>query len=197
MTVLDQKVTPPGTARTDWLIAAELAQRLGGDFGVHGSDSELWAELVANSPGPRRRDHRGAAAPDARRRDRPARRRRCPVRRRREPIVPPAQNAYSLRLVLSRPLYDGGTLLAAVAVVRRARPTPSARLSPADAAPLGVGRRPGRQASLGQRIARSSSAVVDNGVPAGLGRAGAQRHGRRRHHAHRRRPTRSATSGWR
>ena len=27
VSVLNQKVTPPGTARTDWMIAAELAQQ--------------------------------------------------------------------------------------------------------------------------------------------------------------------------
>ena len=32
--MLHQKVTPPGTARSDWMIAAELAARLGGDLGV-------------------------------------------------------------------------------------------------------------------------------------------------------------------
>ena len=31
---LNQKVTPPGTARADWMIAAELAARLGGDLGL-------------------------------------------------------------------------------------------------------------------------------------------------------------------
>jgi NADH-quinone oxidoreductase subunit G len=49
ISVLSQKVTPPGTARPDWMIAAELAQRLGDDLGVL-SLEELFAELVAVAP---------------------------------------------------------------------------------------------------------------------------------------------------
>ena len=45
VTTLHQKVTPPGTARADWMIAAELAVRLGGDLGI-GTAADLWAELV-------------------------------------------------------------------------------------------------------------------------------------------------------
>ncbi|CAN5735372.1 NADH-quinone oxidoreductase subunit G [soil metagenome] len=35
---LAQKVTPPGTARSDWMIAAELAWRLGADLGLESVD---------------------------------------------------------------------------------------------------------------------------------------------------------------
>ena len=44
VTWLGQKVTPPGTARPDWMIATELASRLGGDLGAS-SLEELWAEV--------------------------------------------------------------------------------------------------------------------------------------------------------
>ena len=40
-----QKVTPPGTARADWIIAAELALLLGGDLGFDAQD-DVWAELA-------------------------------------------------------------------------------------------------------------------------------------------------------
>ncbi|QXC60169.1 NADH-quinone oxidoreductase subunit NuoG [Aquihabitans sp. G128] len=44
-----QKVTPPGTARPDWMIAAELAFRLGADLGF--TDAvEVWAEIERVSP---------------------------------------------------------------------------------------------------------------------------------------------------
>ncbi len=46
---LSQKVTPPGTARPDWMVAAELAFRLGDDLGVESID-ELFAELVTVAP---------------------------------------------------------------------------------------------------------------------------------------------------
>jgi NADH-quinone oxidoreductase subunit G len=44
ITWLGQKVTAPGTARPDWMIAAELATRLGGDLGAS-SLEQIWAEI--------------------------------------------------------------------------------------------------------------------------------------------------------
>ena len=44
-----QKVTSPGTARADWMIAAELAAQLGADLGFIDLD-ELWAEINQVSP---------------------------------------------------------------------------------------------------------------------------------------------------
>jgi anaerobic selenocysteine-containing dehydrogenase len=49
LTWLAQKVTAPGTARPDWMIAIELASRLGADLGA-GSLEDLWAEIEAVSP---------------------------------------------------------------------------------------------------------------------------------------------------
>ncbi len=43
-----QKVTPPGTARPDWMIAAELAAQMGSDLGFIDLD-ELWSELAETS----------------------------------------------------------------------------------------------------------------------------------------------------
>ena len=44
-----RKVTPPGTARPDWMIAVELAAQLGEDLGFIDLD-ELWADLSQASP---------------------------------------------------------------------------------------------------------------------------------------------------
>jgi NADH-quinone oxidoreductase subunit G len=44
VTVVRRKVTPPGTARPDWMIAAELAFRLGADLGFT-TPEEIWAEV--------------------------------------------------------------------------------------------------------------------------------------------------------
>ncbi|MGV3760365.1 MAG: NADH-quinone oxidoreductase subunit NuoG [Actinomycetota bacterium] len=49
VSTLTRKITPPGTARADWMIAAELAQRLGSDLGVT-SVEDLWAEIEALAP---------------------------------------------------------------------------------------------------------------------------------------------------
>jgi NADH-quinone oxidoreductase subunit G len=46
---LTQKITPPGTARSDWMIAAELASRLGGDLGFR-THSEITAEIARMAP---------------------------------------------------------------------------------------------------------------------------------------------------
>jgi len=40
-----QRVTPPGTARADWMIAAELALRLDADLGLE-SPADIWDEIA-------------------------------------------------------------------------------------------------------------------------------------------------------
>ena len=45
---LGKKVTAPGTARPDWMIAVELARHLGGDLGAS-SLEDLWAEIESVS----------------------------------------------------------------------------------------------------------------------------------------------------
>ena len=49
ITRLGQKVTPPGTARPDWMIAVELAARLGDDLGFESPD-DIWSEIERVAP---------------------------------------------------------------------------------------------------------------------------------------------------
>ncbi|WCO66723.1 NADH-quinone oxidoreductase subunit NuoG [Iamia majanohamensis] len=49
ISVLGQAVTAPGTARPDWMIAAELTRRLGADLGLE-SVADIWAEVEAVAP---------------------------------------------------------------------------------------------------------------------------------------------------
>ena len=49
VTRLGQKIVPPGVAWPDWMIASELAARLGGDLGVE-TIEELWAEITSYAP---------------------------------------------------------------------------------------------------------------------------------------------------
>jgi len=49
VSVLARKVTPPGTARADWMLAAELAYRLGGDLSLD-SVAAIWSEIEALAP---------------------------------------------------------------------------------------------------------------------------------------------------
>ena len=56
VTRLGQKIVPPGVAWPDWMIASELAARLGADLGVESLD-DLWAEITQYAP-----SHHGVAA---------------------------------------------------------------------------------------------------------------------------------------
>jgi predicted molibdopterin-dependent oxidoreductase YjgC len=49
ITRLGQKVTPPGTARPDWMIAVDLAARLGDDLGFESPD-DIWNEIERVAP---------------------------------------------------------------------------------------------------------------------------------------------------
>jgi len=49
VSLISQKVTPPGTARHDWMLAAELAFRLGADLELE-SVEDIWAEIEAFAP---------------------------------------------------------------------------------------------------------------------------------------------------
>ncbi len=49
VSLISQKVTPPGTARHDWMLAAELAFRLGADLELE-SIEDIWDEIEAFAP---------------------------------------------------------------------------------------------------------------------------------------------------
>ncbi len=132
VTALNQLVTPPGTARDDWMIAVDLADRLGADLGVETSADDLAEEMAGFSDA-----HvvLGDGAPvgdgvmlDISGRD---------LLTSAEVEVPPA-NAYSLRLVLNRTMYDKGTLLEESESSAGLAGESVVKLSAADAAPLGV-----------------------------------------------------------
>lgn len=157
-----QKVTPPGTARADWQIAAEIADRLGSDLGVESVES-IRAEMAAVS------DVFAAITEEALAAD---------------PIdgvllsggsVPaptasatsaPANDAYSLRLVATRRMYDNGTMVQACAASAGLAAAVQVRLNPSDFAKLGIdsGTIVKVVSGKGELMAPVS---VDAGVPAG------------------------------
>ncbi len=165
VTVLHQKVTPPGTARTDWMIAAELALRLGGDLGVESSQVELWDELVKHSA-----PHDGLSSAALAAQEDPDGL-LLPLDATIElaattPTNVPPRSADSLRLVVNRTLYDSGSAISHCASSAALVPEASVRLSPADAAAMGL--------ETGTFVTVASShgsvsvpAVVDPGVPGG------------------------------
>jgi NADH-quinone oxidoreductase subunit G len=134
VTSLAAKVTAPGRARPDWMIAVELAEALGGDLGVvtldqlheellelppfaPATDSALVAHrdgvLLADEGGPHPFPT-GTAAP------------------------PSPRNAYDLRLVVSRRLYDAGTAVTNSPFLAPLAPGERLHLHPLDLDRLGA-----------------------------------------------------------
>jgi NADH-quinone oxidoreductase subunit G len=107
VSALSQKVTAPGSARADWIIAAELALSLGTDFGA-GTVEEVHDQLVAAVPA------FASASASALAADRDgvlltiAPTTLADVT---TPTMTP-RSSYDLRLVVSRTLYDAGVAVA-------------------------------------------------------------------------------------
>ncbi|HET9773255.1 MAG TPA: molybdopterin-dependent oxidoreductase, partial [Acidimicrobiia bacterium] len=159
VSTVSRRVTPPGTAREDWIIAADLAARLDADLGVT-SAGELLDEIEAVAP-----THAGlgerllAAAGDG-------------VLIEGGGISPgetaavslPTADSYSLRLTSGRTLYDEGTLVQrAPSIAKLARPA-TIRLNPHDFDRLGIDDgTPVKVASARGSI--TASITSDPGVP--------------------------------
>ena len=109
ISALGKKVTPPGTARPDWMIAVEIAAQLGVDLGFVDLD-ELWAELSEVSPlhATTSMADIASAGPDA-------------VLLRGGSVSAPEASSFSpeqaggasngMSLVVTRKMYDAGTML--------------------------------------------------------------------------------------
>jgi len=163
VSVCEQKVTPAGTSRPDWMIAAELALRLGNDLGLD-SPEQIRAELAAVSAvhgdlteealeagrvdGVLISGSGDIAAPVA------------------PPAASPANDAYSLRLVATRRMYDDGVALRYSPASAGLARSIQVRLNPVDFDKLGVdsGTIVKVEAARGHLLAPVAS---DAGVPAG------------------------------
>ncbi len=103
---LGQKVTAPGSARDDWMIAAELAMRLGGDLGVR-SPQDIWREVSALAPSHVGCTVEAISAPGA---EDGILVRGGSVEWSPEPAAdPPAVDSYAFRLVAGRRFWDAAT----------------------------------------------------------------------------------------
>jgi NADH-quinone oxidoreductase subunit G len=204
VTTLSQRVTAPGTAQPDWVIAADLALELGHDLGFE-SVHDVWREIEAVAPA-----HAGltldllgtdagrngvvvpmatastASAPVAA--DQPAD--ELPAEPDSEqpettgdraeaealpPLVvftptrladPPAVDNYSLRLILSRKLYDQGVQQQRSPSLAPLAAGTSVRVSPSDFDRLGV-ERGSRVRVVSARGEITAVVHVDPGVPRG------------------------------
>ena len=155
-----QKVTPPGTARADWMIAADLARRLGADLGF-ASPAEIRSEMAEASE-----LHR-ALTPEALSAS-PVEGvvlagARIPVPAVEAPVPPGSRE---LRLVATRTMYDDGVMLRHCPSGRSLARGPEARINPGglfriDAEPGSVVRVSSARGHL------DATLVVDEGVPNG------------------------------
>ncbi|MCY4273122.1 MAG: molybdopterin-dependent oxidoreductase [bacterium] len=167
ITAQRQVVTPPGTARADWAIAAELARRLGADFGFS-SPEDVWDEIARVAP-----SHRGlsleaieaagdgALVADSSIAFAPP-----------EGITPvPAVDAYSLRLVAARRMYDRGTLVQHAPSLAGLAPGAVLALNPYDFDRVGV--EPGAVVQVISSGGEVQAPVqADPGVPRGTAALG-------------------------
>jgi NADH-quinone oxidoreductase subunit G len=160
VSTLAQIVTPPGTAQPDWAIAAELAFRLGADLGLEsieqiGEEIETvapaFAGLLHDLAAPSGADGVLVSLPSRTNgeTDEPAAE---PVAEATNPaagivgisvpdwrvIDPPLLDAYSLRLVVRRKLYDRGTLVQHSPSLAGLAERATLRLHPQDFDRLGI-----------------------------------------------------------
>jgi NADH-quinone oxidoreductase subunit G len=132
---LTQKITPPSSTRDDWMIAAELAWRLGGDLGLS-SREEIWREIEQVAP-----SHAGVTID-----------RICSPEAYEGILVqgssielslatpqePPVVDGYGLRLVSGRKLWDAGTGVSHSPSLQHLAEESMLRVHPSDLHRLGV-----------------------------------------------------------
>jgi NADH-quinone oxidoreductase subunit G len=156
---LSQQVTPPGTARADWIIAADLATQLGHNLALE-SREQIWDEITRLSPAHEGFDVAAVAGGGVLVRGGPIA--FTPA----TPASTPAAEQAGLLLVATRTMYDQGVGLAHSPSSAHLAPGTSVALNPADFAKLDVA------GGTTVRLATSRgsidvSAISDGGVPEG------------------------------
>ena len=132
---LTQKITSPGSTRDDWMIATELAWRLGGDLDL-GSKEEIWREIERVAPShsdvtlervESSEAHEGILVQRSSiELDLPA------------PAAPPVADGYGLRLVSGRKLWDAATATTYSPSLQPLAEAPTLRVHPNDLQRLGI-----------------------------------------------------------
>ncbi len=133
VSTVTQRVTSPGTARADWIIAADLAARLGSDLGVT-SFQDLLAEIERVAP-----THAGLG-------DRLAAAGGDGVLVEGSSVTAgavsdghlPAADSYSLRLASGRTMYDEATMVQRASTIAKLAGPATVRLNPHDFDRLGI-----------------------------------------------------------
>ena len=136
LSLVAKQVNPPGTARSDWMIAAELARRGGIEWDFSSSE-DIWEEIaeivprlegisseaVRNAPDGVLVGDAGPASPTA------------SVH---FDVPPIPHDRYAFRLVVNRTLYDNGTLVSRCSSLAPLAEPVAARLNPAAVRELGI-----------------------------------------------------------
>ncbi len=155
-----QKVTPPGTARADWMIAADLARRLGADLGF-ASPAEIRSEMAEASELHRALTPEALAASPVE--GVMLAGTQIPVPAVEAPVAPGSRG---LRLVATRTMYDDGVMLRHCPSSRGLARGPEARVNPA--ALYRIDARPSTTVRVSSaRGHLDATLVVDEGVPVG------------------------------
>ncbi|MDG1846485.1 MAG: NADH-quinone oxidoreductase subunit NuoG [Acidimicrobiales bacterium] len=156
-----QKVTPPGTARPDWMIASEIAHRLGGDLGIE-TPEDIWEELVTRSAVHGNLDftkidgeidgHLLTATG------------RIPFNPVSERLVSRPFDSYSMRLVVGKKMFDQGTVIQMSQSLRTLAEPSELRINLYDFERLGIEEGTLVKVSSGEKSI-NIKVKVDNRVP--------------------------------
>jgi NADH-quinone oxidoreductase subunit G len=162
VTTLSQKVTAPGGARADWMIAADLADALGADLGMDSIEA-VHDQMVASAPAfapasssalAAERDGVLLAPPD------------WSVNLTSDVAPPPPRSSYDLRLVVSRTLYDAGVAVSSSPSLASLAPGGRLHIHPLDLDRLGATTGTSLKVSSG-RSALVLEVEADSGVARG------------------------------
>ena len=161
ITPIRQKITPPGTARPDWMIAAEIAYRLGHDLEITAPE-DVWEEISSRSSVHgdlnygRLDDEPGGYLITATG--------RIPFVPVEERIETRPVDSYAMRLILGRRMFDKGTITQMSSSLSHLAEQSQLRINQYDFERLGI--KEGAQVEVtseGRNI--SISVKVDNRVP--------------------------------
>ena len=161
ITPIRQKITPPGTARPDWMIAAEIAYRLGHDLKITAPE-DVWEEISSRSAVHgdlnygRLDDEPGGYLITATG--------RIPFVPVEERIETRPVDSYAMRLILGRRMFDKGTITQMSSSLAHLAEQSQLRINQYDFERLGI--KEGAQVEVtseGRNI--SISVKVDNRVP--------------------------------
>ena len=135
ITPIRQKVTPPGTARPDWMIAAEIAHRLGYDLGIE-TPEDIWEEVISRSAVHGNLDYR--QLDDDQNGYLITATGRIPFTPSQERLETRPVDSYAMRLIVGRRMFDQGTITQMSPSLRSLAESAQLRINKYDFERLGI-----------------------------------------------------------